>query len=117
MRFGKAILLVALAVTLAAYAFDCDAMSTPEQAMNCCHSMPCASHGHDGQECCKSMSAMHASFVAPPVGQGISFTPLSFAALLPSGQLGGVDFSSLLIAADFHAPPIFSPPIQPPLRI
>lgn len=116
MRFGKAILLVSLAVALAAYVFDCDAMSTPEQAMNCCHTMPCASHGHHGQECCKSMSEIHAPFVAPPAGRGISSTPLLFA-VLPSPQIGGRNFSGLSTAADFHAPPIFSPPLRPPLRI
>jgi hypothetical protein len=117
MRFGKTILLSALVVALAAYAFDCDAMSTPEQAMNCCHSMPCASHGHHGQECCKSMSELHAPFVVPPAGQEIPFRPPAFVVLPVSVQHGGMGFSNLLIDADFHAPPIFSPPIQPPLRI
>jgi hypothetical protein len=48
MRFAKPILLAALAVALAAYAFDCGALGTPEQAMQCCNSMPCSSHGHRG---------------------------------------------------------------------
>jgi hypothetical protein len=118
MGFEKAILLIALAVALAAYALDCDASSTPEQAMNCCHSMPCASHGHHGQECCKSMSAMHSPFIAPPAGgEGISFAPLALTLLSAPAQPSGFAFSGLLISSDFHAPPVFSPPIQQPLRI
>lgn len=63
------------------------------------------------------MSVTHAPFVAPPAGRGISFSPLAFAVLPASVQYHGVDFSGLLIVADFQAPPIFSPPIQKPLRI
>jgi len=63
------------------------------------------------------MSVMHAPFVAPPAGQGISFVPLTFAVLPVSAQLLGIDSSGLLIPTDFHAPPIFSPPNPLPLRI
>jgi hypothetical protein len=40
-------------------------MTTPEQATQCCSSMPCMAQGHDGQDRCKSMPFMHAPFVRP----------------------------------------------------
>jgi hypothetical protein len=42
------VLLTSLAVALAAYAFDREAATTPEQAVQCCNSMHCSSHGHHG---------------------------------------------------------------------
>jgi len=42
------------------------AATTPEQAMQCCNSMPCSSHGHEhSQDCCKTTQAMHRPFVQP----------------------------------------------------
>jgi hypothetical protein len=63
MRFSKPILVAVIAVALAAYAFDCSAMTTPDEAMQCCNSMPCSPQGHQGQDCCKTMPSMHAPFV------------------------------------------------------
>ena len=53
-----------LALALGAYAFDCEAVTTPEQAMQC-KSMHCSPHGHHGQDCCKAMPTKHAPFVRP----------------------------------------------------
>src|SRR6266436_3876939 len=39
MRLAKPTFLAILAVALAAYAFDCGATTTPEQAMHCCKTM------------------------------------------------------------------------------
>ena len=33
-------------VALATYGLDCLAMTRPEQAMQCCRSMPCSPNGH-----------------------------------------------------------------------
>ena len=65
MSIAKSILLLALAAALANYAVDCSAMNTPEQAMQCCGSMPCPPHHGNSEDCCKSMPSMHALFVQP----------------------------------------------------
>ena len=106
-----------VAVALAAYAFDCSAMTTPEQAMQCCNSMPCSSHGHHGQDCCKTMQAMHAPFVQPPSVHSISFANVVFAVLPASGESLVIDSSARFVAAQSHAPPIFCSWAPRPLRI
>jgi hypothetical protein len=117
MRLFRPILMLALVVALAAYALDCGAMTTPEQAMQCCSSMPCAPHGHDGQDCCKDMPSMHAPFVQSVSAQstpqlhaiGADLTALQASGLTrPDRGTSGVGS---------HAPPIISPPAYSPLRI
>jgi hypothetical protein len=117
MRLATQLSLAVLAIALAAYAFDCGAATTPEQAMQCCNSMPCSSHGHDGQDCCNTMAAMHAPFVQPSSLLGVSFSPVVLAVLPAVGESLAVDSSNRLIAADCHAPPILYLPAPLPLRI
>ena len=117
MYFAKLILLAALAVALAAYAFDCGAMTTPEQAMQCCNSMPCSSQGHHGQDCCKTMPAMHAPFVQPSFGHGIPYSPVMVAGLTTFDESHAEDSSARTIAEHSHAPPIVFSPAPPSLRI
>lgn len=116
MRFRKAIFVVALVASLAAYAVDCGAMTTPEQAMQCCKSMPCSSHGHQGKNCCKSMEAMHAPFVlAPSVrAPGVSVVAAEFPASTASIVLHSVIGS---ISAQHHSPPSVQSLSLSPLRI
>src|ERR1700680_4824937 len=117
MRFARSILVALLAVALAAYAVDCSAMATPEQAMQCCKSMPCSSHGHRGQDCCKTMPAVHSPFVLPSSVHGVSFSPVLLAALPASVETHGLHSPARSIAAHCHAPPIPSSPALRPLRI
>jgi hypothetical protein len=117
MRLAKPILLAVLAVTLAAYAFDCGAATTPEQAMQCCNSMSCSSHGHHAQDCCKTMPSMHVPFVQPSSMHGVSYSPLVFAVLPATGKSHPVNSSNPVIAAHCHAPPIRYDPAPLPLRI
>jgi hypothetical protein len=117
MRLVRPIFLTLLAVSLATYAFDCGASAmTPEQALQCCNSMPCSSHGHDGQDCCKTMASMHAPFMQSSV-RGASFSPLLFAVVPPSGQSPDLPPAAIIISADCHAPPVFSSFGLRPLRI
>src|SRR5713226_5380622 len=118
MRFTKPMLLAVVAIALAVYAFDCLAMSTPEQAMQCCNSMPCSSHGHQhSQECCKTMPSMHAPFVQPASAHGPSFTPV-FVAVLPGFNASqAIDSPSKVLTAHCHAPPIPQAAPPSPLRI
>jgi len=117
MRLAKPIFLVVLAVALAAYAFDCGAATTPKQAMDCCKSMPCPSHGHHAQDCCKTMPSMHAPFVQASSVHGGSASPPIFAVLRATGKSHAVDSSNRVIAAHCHAPPIHRSPTPLPLRI
>jgi hypothetical protein len=117
MRFGRPILIAALTIALAVYAFDCGAMVTPEQAMQCCNSMPCSSHGHHGQDCCKTMPAMHAPFVQPALVHGVPYSPTVVAVLTTFDESHGADSSDRTIAEHSHAPPIGYSPAPLPLRI
>jgi hypothetical protein len=118
MRLAKPFFLVVLAVALAAYAFDCGGMTTPEQAMQCCDTMACSSHGHEqSRDCCKTMPAMHAPFVQPSSVQGVSRSPLVLAVLPATGKSLALDSPGRVIAAHCHAPPIRYTPAPPPLRI
>ena len=113
----KPIFLAVLAAALAAYAFDCGAATTPEQAMQCCHSMQCPSHGHHAQDCCKTMPSMHAPFVQPSSVHGVSYSPLVVAVLPATGESLGFDLSDRVVAANGHAPPILFALAPLPLRI
>src|ERR1700694_5801928 len=118
MRFIKPILLTVMAIALATYASDCFAMSTPEQAMQCCDSMPCSAHGHEhSQECCKTMPSLHAPFVQPASPLGLSFSPV-FVAVLPAfNTLQDLVFTAGVLTTHCHAPPISPIATPSPLRI
>lgn len=118
MYLAKPIFLAVLSIALAAYAFDCGAATPPEQAMQCCNSMPCSSHGHEhSQDCCKTMPAMRAPFVQPTSMHGVSCSALVFALLPATGKSHTIDSTNRIIAAHCHAPPIRYRPAPLPLRI
>ena len=116
MGLVKPILLAVLAIVLAAYAFDCEAAMTPEQATQCCDSMACSSHGHHAEDCCKTMPSMRAPFVQPPAAHA-SISYLVFAVLPANGKSHALDSSNRVIAAHCHAPPSLYAPAPLPLRI
>jgi hypothetical protein len=105
MRFYKSILVLVIAVAVMVYAFDCSAMTTPDEAMQCCNSMPCSPHGHHGQDCCTTMPSMHAPFVKSASVHSVE--PLGHQlAVLASGQDFVNSYSLVgLVAAHSHAPP------------
>jgi hypothetical protein len=117
MGLARQVLLAVLTIAVAAYASDCGGMTTPEQAMQCCNSMRCSSHGHHGQECCKTMPAMHAAFGQPSSVQGISFSSVALGVLRALNESHGTEASARMIAEHSHAPPISSSPAALPLRI
>src|SRR5580700_8675777 len=104
MRLARPIGMAILSLVLAAYSLDCDAATTPEQAIQCCKSMPCSSHGHRGQDCCKTMPTMRAPFVQPPSVQGIHYSPVSLGMVPRASISHDLDSSSRVIAAHCHAP-------------
>jgi hypothetical protein len=117
MRFSRLILVTAVAAALAAYAFDCGAAITPEQAMKCCDSMPCSSQGHQGEDCCKAMPSGSAAFVRPASVAGASFFSVVSALLQASIEFHHADCPDRVIVAHGHAPPILPAPGFAPLRI
>ena len=117
MGFARQVLLAVLTLSVAAYASDCGGMTTPEQAMQCCNSMRCSSHHHHGQECCKTMPAMHAAFGQPSSVQGISFSPVALGLVPAFNESRSIEPSARMIAEHSHAPPISSSPPALPLRI
>ena len=106
-----------LAFLLGAYVADCFEMSAPDEAMKCCASMACGSHGHDqAQDCCKTMASLHKDFVQPSANSP-SCSPV-FIALLPiDTAVGALGFSFIRLAENFHAPPIPPTLSTTPLRI
>jgi hypothetical protein len=106
MGLTKPFFVAVLAIALAAYAIDCGAATTPELAKQCCDSMPCSSHGHHGEDCCKTMPTVRAPFVQTSSVHGVSYTLFVFAELPASSEVHGLESSDRMIAAHCHAPPI-----------
>src|SRR6516225_899875 len=117
MRLVRSILVVAIGLLLGVYVFDCEAMTTPEEAMKCCGSMPCAPHGHHGQDCCRTMPTMHAPFVQPSAAQQASFSSSILAVVPSTSDAFDSTFLERTATPVSHGPPIFSPPMVSPLRI
>jgi len=117
MGLARPILFAVLTVAVAAYASDCGGLTTPEQAMQCCNSMRCSSHGHHGQECCNSMPAIHAAVGQPSSVQGISFSPVGLGVVWVFGESHSIKSSARMIAEQSHAPPPFGFSSVLPLRI
>jgi hypothetical protein len=118
MRLAKQILRLALVAAIAGYAMDCGAMTTPEQATQCCDTMHCSSHGHEhSQECCKTMPSVHVPFVQPASAHGLSFSPVVFAVLPGIDASPSLDSRAGVLAPQCHAPPIPQARAPLPLRI
>ena len=118
MGFARQVLLAVLTLSVAAYASDCGGMATPEQAMQCCNSMQCPSHHHHrGQECCKTMPAMHAALGQPSPAQGVSFSPVTFGVVRAFNESRSTEHSARIILEHSHAPPSSCAPATLPLRI
>jgi hypothetical protein len=117
MRVFRPILMLALVVALAAYALDCGAMTTPDRAMQCCSSMPCAPHADNGQNCCEEMPSMHGPFVQPSFVNGIQRSLAVVAVLTAFDESHDADSSARTLAEHSHAPRIVYTPTSLPLRI
>jgi len=117
MRFAGRVIVSVLTVALAGYALDCVGMTTPEQAMLCCNSMRCPSHGHHGQECCKSMPSVHAALGQPSSMQGVSFSPITLGTVQAFHESETCASSCRVIAEEAHAPPSLDSPAPLPLRV
>lgn len=121
MRSLRAILMALLVAALAAYSLDCFVGTNPDEAMQCCDSMPCPEHNHGGsQDCCQSMPSLHAPFTLPHSVDTASHPLVPLAVLLASIVAQSPDSPThvrLAIGADCHAPPDSQTASTVPLRI
>ena len=117
MRIAKTVLLAVAVAALAAHGFDCFAMTTSEQAMQCCNTMPCAPNGHHGQDCCKTMPSAYPPFVQPPTQHVLSVGTI--ATMRSSGLFAnrGISFEGHTAVAHNFAPPHEHSPVTLPIRI
>ena len=118
MRLVKPILLVAVALAIAVYAIDCGAMTSSDEAMQCCSTMPCSSHSQEhSQECCTTMPPTHAPFLQPASAHDLSFSPVLLAVPPSFSASKGLDFVADVLASHSHAPPIPQATVPSPLRL
>src|ERR1700683_2426438 len=118
MLHAKPILFALLVLALVGYALDCSAVSSPNEAMQCCNTMPCSPHvNHHGEDCGKAMPNMHAPVGQPSSAHAVS-PSLTFFAVIPA-----IDAAQLSICAPgitsshSHAPPGPHAPTSSSLRI
>jgi hypothetical protein len=117
MDIVRKILLMVVVVALTTYGLDCLAMTTPEQAMQCCNSMPCSPTGHHGQDCCKTMPSINAPFLR---SQNTSAAPVVHVLEALTSLVADVPVAlgeSASVSAMGHAPPIPYSPASLPIRI
>jgi len=117
MRGLKSVLFVMMMIALAAYAIDCGPMTTPDQAMQCCRSMPCHSHGQDSGDCCKAMTAQHVPFLPAISLHAISLQPIDASAAVAVSARPTAASYARTMASLSHAPPPPSSIGSVPLRI
>ena len=117
MGFARRVLVVLLAVALAGWLLNCEGMTSPEQAMQCCQSMQCHSHGHHSQDCCKTMPSLHPAFCQTASGDGVSFSPIALGPVTAFDPWSNFVSASRIVAEHAHAPPAPEPATPLPLRI
>ena len=119
MRLVRAILTGVCVAVLAMYALDCFPASTPDEAMQCCDSMPCPEHSqHGSQNCCQTMPSSHAEFVQPHSPDIAPHAPVLCAFLPVGNALQGLNGPArVLVTANSHAPPLTPAAASTPLRV
>jgi hypothetical protein len=117
MGTARRALLALLTVAFAAYGSDCLAMTTPEQAMRCCGSMHCSSHGRHGQDCCRTMGALHFPFVEASSGFGTFPSHVAIEVVPGAVEAPRLDLRAFNVALRCHAPPVPWILASPPIRI
>jgi len=117
MHFARTVLVTVAAFALAAYGFDCMAMGSPEQAMQCCNSMPCVPNGHQGQDCCKTMPSVQTAFLQSSAGHIVSLTDFGSVIITEFGGRPDASTAIANAASVSHPPPIPYSQASPPIRI
>lgn len=117
MRFAKAVVIVVAVVAVGMCGFDCLAMTAPEQAMQCCNSMPCAPSSHHGQDCCKTMPSVQTAFLQSSLGHVVSPADFGTVNLAEFGGTPDVSTAAANAVGVGHPPPIPYSQASPPIRI
>src|SRR5215469_1855329 len=113
---AKTVLVVVAAVALLAYGFDCLAMTTPEQAMQCCTSTTCAPNGHHSRDCCKTMPSVQTAFLQSSVGHIVSSAYFGAMIITEFGERPDASTEKENGRVS-HPPPIACSQASPPIRI
>jgi hypothetical protein len=113
----RPVLYAVLTVALTVYGSDCMATTTPEQAMRCCRSMSCSSHGHHGWDCCRTTSAPSHPIVLTVSGPLVYPSHVAIAAISASLRGSRPDSPACNVAPQCHAPPIPELQSYRPIRI
>jgi hypothetical protein len=120
MTWLRLILVALVSIALAGYAADCAPMASSDEAMQCCETMPCASHtGEHSQDCCKTMPSMQAPFVQAPSMHDAPFSVQLHLVLPVLRETGARDPSARVIVNSWQSssPPGPDPTNFSPLRI
>jgi hypothetical protein len=116
MEFARAIFAVLLIAALVAYGLDCSPTATAEQAMQCCKSMQCMRHHHQGQDCCKTMPTAR-RVIGQPSFTNVSVAPVALGMAQQFDVSVAINFSDAMIAEHSHGSPISGSLTLSPLRI
>jgi hypothetical protein len=111
--------LVALTISLPAYGLDCLAMTTPDEAMECCKAMRCHYHKHRGQnsqDCCKTTPQMHGVPTQPVAALKVTSPSITLAVVTAVSRSESIESHDHVIAPQSHGPPSDAASILP-LRI
>jgi hypothetical protein len=104
MRLARATLLTAIVLALATYAVDCSSIVSPDQAMQCCKTMPCSPHNH-GKNCCETMPSTHSPFVQSASQSKLTISLLGYAASPAHAAHPPTRLGADIIVAQYHGPP------------
>jgi hypothetical protein len=111
---AQGLVLAALTISLSTYGLDCLAMSTPDEAMECCKAMRCHYHKHRGQnsrDCCKTTPQMHGIPTRPVAAQRITSPSITLAVARAVSHSESMDPYDYVIAQHSHDPPSKAAPI------
>src|SRR5437868_8093919 len=109
MVLARTILPAVLTVALVAYGFDCSPTATAETAMQCCKTMGCMRHHHQGQDCCKTMPTTRV-VIGQPTPASVSFAPVVFGVVQAHSESSNAIVFARLIADQSHATPVLGSP-------
>src|ERR1700758_3931582 len=116
MVFARIIFPAVLTIALVGYGLDCSPTTTAETAMQCCKSMGCMRHHHQGQDCCKTMPTTRV-VIGQPTPASVSFVHVAFGVAQAHSESSNAIVFARLIADQSHAPPVLVSPTLLPLRI
>jgi hypothetical protein len=117
MGFLKSTVVGLIAVALMSYGFDCLAMTTPKEAMQCCTTMHCSPQEHHGQDCCNASRSVRLPFVTSASVHTVSLNPAPSVEVAADKESPRALYGFIAMSAHCHAPPRSHGPTLTPIRI